>query len=130
MIINSVNPKEGKVGDEVVITGSALNSGPAKSAGSGSVTFNGVSAIPSEWLHNKIVVTVPVGAVSGPLCVAFSGDAAEIPFEVYTESGEERQERLDKLHAGEDKKAAEDKKTAAMEEKKAAEEKKASEDKK
>jgi len=117
MIIVSVEPKAGKVGDEILISGSALNVGPAKSAGVGSVTFNGVKADVVEWLHDKVRVTIPKDAVSGPLCVAFSGDAVEVPFEVYAESGEERNERLAKADeeakAAETKKAADDKKAAA-----------------
>lgn len=128
MIIASVNPREGKVGDVVTITGSALDSGPAKSVGAGSVTFNGVKSVPSKWTDTEVVVAVPEGAVSGPLCVAAGGDAVEVPFEVYAESGEERDARIKKSHdeeakadakvkADADAKAKADAKAAAVDKK-------------
>jgi hypothetical protein len=113
MIITSVSPKEGKVGDKVTIHGSALDTGPAKSAGAGSVTFNGVKATVLKWTAEEIEVFVPTGAVTGPLSVAVGGDAAEVQFLVtpalHNEPIEER-EKADEEKAAAEKKAAEEKK--------------------
>jgi hypothetical protein len=67
MTIVSVEPKEGKVGDDVVIKGVGLGAG----GGPGYVTFNGVKAVPSSWTAEEVKVTVPAGAVTGPLTVAY-----------------------------------------------------------
>ena len=97
MNILSAKPQEGKVGDTVVISGFGL--GSIQGAGPGSVTFNGVKAVISSWTGEGITVIVPAGAVTGPLCVAAGGGAAEVQFMVlpklFNEPVEERAKMAD-----------------------------------
>jgi hypothetical protein len=58
-------PKSAKVGDDIVITGQNLTSVQA-------VRFSDGSSTPAKFVLNgtSLVVTVPVGAVSGQICVS------------------------------------------------------------
>ena len=59
--ITSVSPGNGVVGTSVAISGNGFG------ASAGTVTFNGVSAIISNWSDSAIIVIVPAGATSGPV---------------------------------------------------------------
>jgi len=80
--ISSVSPTAGSFGTSVTISGSAFGT----SQGSGTVTFNGISATPAHWgggSGNQIVVPVPSGATTGNLVVTSSGYASNpMPFSV------------------------------------------------
>jgi len=63
--VDDLTPDTGEVGDTVTIDGG--NFGAAQ--GTGGVTFNGVAAAVTSWSNTQIVVTVPVGATTGPVVV-------------------------------------------------------------
>src|SRR6266496_1890883 len=63
--ITSLSPTSGPFGTSVTISGS--NFGTAQ--GTSTVTFNGVSGLPTAWGPNSITVPVPTGATSGPVVV-------------------------------------------------------------
>ena len=67
--VYSISPTVGPVGTTVTITGTNFGA----SQGSNSVTFNGTTANVTTWAASSIKVTVPTGAISGPLRVAISG---------------------------------------------------------
>jgi hypothetical protein len=67
--IQSLNPNSGSVGTSVTITGVNFGS----SQGSSTVRFGALAATPTSWNSTTIVVTVPTGAVSGPVTVTVSG---------------------------------------------------------
>lgn len=94
--ISSISSKSGKVGDKITIKGSGLNTGPAMSAGPGSVTFNGVKAEVTKWTAEEVETVVPQGAVSGPLSIAFAGNAVEVQFLVTPALANEPMEEKEK----------------------------------
>lgn len=63
--ITLLSPSSGAVGATVTITGSGFNA----SQGTGTVTFNGVTATASSWSPLSITVTVPSGASTGNVVV-------------------------------------------------------------
>lgn len=67
--IAQLSPATGAVGATVIITGTNFNA----SQGSGSVSFNGVTATASSWSTFSITVTVPVGATTGNVVVRQNG---------------------------------------------------------
>src|SRR5258706_6096586 len=71
-MINSLSPASGPVGTSVVVSG--VNFGATQA--SSTVTFNGVSATATSWSDTQIVVTVPSGAITGPILVTVAGQAS------------------------------------------------------
>jgi uncharacterized protein (TIGR03437 family) len=63
--ITAISPDSGNPGAIVTILGSGFGA----SAGSGTVTFNGVAATPNKWSSASITVAVPAGASTGPVLV-------------------------------------------------------------
>ena len=59
------SPRSGPVGTNVTISGSNFSSNPAQD----SVTFNGANATIISATSTNLVVTVPVGATTGPLTI-------------------------------------------------------------
>jgi YD repeat-containing protein len=68
-IIASVVQASGFAGTPVVINGAYFGT----SQGGTTVTFNGVTAIPTNWTDTQIFVPVPNGATSGPVVVTVNG---------------------------------------------------------
>jgi hypothetical protein len=67
--ITSISPTAGNVDTSVTITGTNFGS----PQGTSTVTFNGVSGVPTSWSKTKIVVLVPSGATTGPVVVTVQG---------------------------------------------------------
>ncbi len=70
--ITSLSPTTGAPGTSVTITGT--NYGVTQ--GSSTVSFNGVSVIPTSWSTSQIVLPVPSGATTGNVVVTVSGLAS------------------------------------------------------
>ena len=70
--ISSLNPTSGSPSTLVTISGS--NFGSAQ--GTSTVTFNGITATPTSWNANTIVVLVPVGSQTGNVVVTVAGIAS------------------------------------------------------
>lgn len=69
-VIESVQPASGRTGGNVTLLGNNFGN----SQGTSSVRFNGVTAASSSsWSNNRISVTVPTGAVSGPMVISVNG---------------------------------------------------------
>jgi hypothetical protein len=73
--ITAVNPQQGKIGDQVTITGVNFSSALSENA----VTFSGVPAIITSANTTQIVTTVPTNAVTGPVVVVVNGQMATGP---------------------------------------------------
>lgn len=73
--VASLSPAVGPIGTVVTITGTNLG----VSQGEGSVTFNGVPAIPTSWTDTQIVVPVPAGATTGRVVVTQDVPASASP---------------------------------------------------
>jgi RHS repeat-associated protein len=73
--VTSLSPSFGPAGTTVTISGSGFGT----SEGTGSVTFNGVSATPSSWTDTQITVTVPAGATTGNVVVTQGVAATSTP---------------------------------------------------
>ncbi len=67
--ITGLSPTSGAVGTTVGITGTGFGS----AQGTGTVTFNGTSATPTNWSDTYIAASVPSGATSGNVVVTVSG---------------------------------------------------------
>jgi hypothetical protein len=67
--ITSISPTSGAVSTSVTIKGTAFGS----TQGSNTVTFNGVSSVPTSWSATQIKVPAPTGATSGSVVVTASG---------------------------------------------------------
>jgi IPT/TIG domain/Bacterial Ig-like domain (group 2)/Kelch motif/Galactose oxidase, central domain len=65
--ITSLSPTSGTVGTQVQINGTSFGYGP------GTLTFNGVAAIPISWSPTQIVAYPPVGATTGNVVVTSGG---------------------------------------------------------
>jgi RHS repeat-associated protein len=70
--IASVVQASGFVGTTVIVDGTYFGT----SQGSSTVSFNGVTATPTNWTDTQISVPVPVGATSGPVVVTVNGTAS------------------------------------------------------
>jgi YD repeat-containing protein len=70
--ISSLSPVAGPIGTSVTINGSAFGA----TQGTSTVTFNGVTATPTNWTSTSIVAPVPASATSGPVVVTVSGVAS------------------------------------------------------
>ncbi|MGA9669747.1 MAG: FG-GAP-like repeat-containing protein, partial [Terracidiphilus sp.] len=73
--IAGIVPVVGSVGTIVTISGTGFGT----TQGSSNVTFNGVFATPTSWSDTSIVVTVPVGAMTGNVVVQVNGASAVGP---------------------------------------------------
>lgn len=73
-LVNTLSPMWGGTGAVVTIQGS--NFGPNQADSTGTVTFNGVTAVPTSWNNNSITVPVPTGATTGPVVVTIGGVAS------------------------------------------------------
>ncbi|RWY55642.1 IPT/TIG domain-containing protein [Mucilaginibacter gilvus] len=73
--LTSISPATGKVGDTVIITGTNFSTDP----GQNSVKFTGVqgslTAVVKSATTTKLVVTVPQGALTGPITVSVRSGA-------------------------------------------------------
>ena len=63
--ISNVSPTSGLAGTAVTISGANFGS----TQGTSTVTFNGVTATPTNWTDTSITVPVPAGAATGPVVV-------------------------------------------------------------
>ena len=70
--ISSLSPAAGPIGTAVTINGATFGA----TQGSSTVTFNGVTATPTNWTNTSIVAPVPVGATTGPVVVTVGGIAS------------------------------------------------------
>ncbi len=68
-VLSGLSPALAAAGTPVTITGSGF--GPTQ--GSSMVKFNGVTATPTGWSSSSIVVSVPSGALTGPVTVTVAG---------------------------------------------------------
>jgi len=73
-VISSLSAGTLAEGAPLTITG--VNFGASSSQGAGTVTFNGITAIPSSWSNTSIVVPVPMGAMSGNVVTTANGMAS------------------------------------------------------
>ena len=67
--ITSISPPSGAVATSVTIKGSGFGS----TQGTNTVSFNGVSGVPTSWSANQIKVPVPASATTGSVVVTASG---------------------------------------------------------
>jgi len=67
--ISGLSPTSGLVGAAITIDGANFGT----SQGNSTVTFNGVTAMPTSWSTNAIGVPVPSGATSGNIVVTVNG---------------------------------------------------------
>jgi YD repeat-containing protein len=75
--VTSATPAMAHRGDAVTIAGSDFGVTP------GVITFNGVTATPTNWTNTSIVTTVPLTANTGPIVVAVSNQPSnDLPFTV------------------------------------------------
>ncbi|MGB7924488.1 MAG: carboxypeptidase regulatory-like domain-containing protein [Pyrinomonadaceae bacterium] len=70
--ISGLSPASGPVGTVVTVTGANFGA----TQGTGTITFNGVTASPSSWNNTSIAVPVPTGALTGPVVVTTGGQAS------------------------------------------------------
>lgn len=70
--ISSISPGAGPVGTNVTITGSNFGA----TQGTSTVTFNGVSATPTNWSNANITCPVPAGAGTGPVVVTVGSSSS------------------------------------------------------
>lgn len=66
------SPNTGAPGSEVILTGTGFSTTPA----SNSVSFHGVAAVVTAASAQRLVVTVPAGATTGPVSVTVGGVTA------------------------------------------------------
>lgn len=70
--IIDINPPAATIGASVTIRGNVFGA----TQGTSTVTFNGVSAVPTDWQSYAIQAPVPAGTTSGPLIVTVNGTAS------------------------------------------------------
>jgi hypothetical protein len=70
--ITSLTPASGSVSTSITIAGTNFGA----TQGTSTVTFNGVSAIPTAWAASSITVPVPAGAITGNVVVTVGGIAS------------------------------------------------------
>ncbi len=76
--ITSIDPEMGKVGAEVIITGTLFSTEP----GLNIVSFNGTEANVTASTETTITTSVPSGATTGPVTVTVDGESNGIVFTV------------------------------------------------
>src|SRR5439155_11336888 len=80
----SIAPSTGRVGDTVILTGTAFSS----TASQNTVQFTGGNALASSSTATQIIATVPAGASTGTVAVNVNGTVSNnIPFTVLTAAG-------------------------------------------
>lgn len=85
LAVNSFSPTSGPVGTQVTISGTSFSS----TASDNSVTFAGnASATVTSASSSQIKVTVPDGAMTGPITVSKGGETATSSSEFTVESGQ------------------------------------------
>jgi RHS repeat-associated protein len=78
--LDSITPNAVTIGMTVTIRGVGFGD----TQGTSSLTFNGLTASPSNWSDGEVVVPVPVGATSGNVVITVNGNASNtIPVTVY-----------------------------------------------
>ena len=70
--ISGLNPSSGPTATPVTISGASFGA----TQGSSTVTFNGVTATPTNWSDTSITVPVPATASTGPVIVTVNGVAS------------------------------------------------------
>jgi len=70
--ITNLNPASGLVGTSVTISGANFGA----TQGTSTVTFNGITVVPTSWSATSIVATVPTGATTGNVVVTVGGVAS------------------------------------------------------
>ena len=70
--IISLDPTSGEVGTSVTITGVHFGA----TQGTGTITFNGVTATATSWSDSSITVPVPATAATGPVVVTVGGQVS------------------------------------------------------
>ncbi len=70
--ITNLSPTSGSLGTSVTISGANFGT----TQGTSTVTFNGVTATPTNWADTSITVPVPAGAATGPVVVTARGSAS------------------------------------------------------
>lgn len=70
--ITTLTPSSGPIGTSVTIAGSGFGASQSLST----VSFNGVTAIPTSWSTTSIVVPVPPGTTTGPVTVTVNNLAS------------------------------------------------------
>ena len=70
--ISSLSPAVGPIGTSVTINGANFGA----TQGSSTVTFNGVTATPTNWSSTSIVAAVPAGATTGPVVVTVGSQSS------------------------------------------------------
>jgi len=76
--ITSIEPNTGKVGSEVIITGTDFSTTPGENL----VSFNGTEATVSAATETSITTTVPAGATTGSVTVTVDGESNGVVFTV------------------------------------------------
>jgi|GEM_PF-591606 len=85
LAVNSFSPTSGTVGTEVTISGQSF----APSASGNTVTFAGdVDASVTSASESQLSVTVPEGAMTGPITVTVGGESASSSSDFTVEEGE------------------------------------------
>jgi YVTN family beta-propeller protein len=80
--ITSLSARAGIVGAKLVINGSGFSWG----VGGNAVYFNGIAVSPDQFTGTSIIVTVPVGATSGPVQVEVTATDVMNPIPTYSNS--------------------------------------------
>jgi len=73
--VTSLTPSGGRVGTTVAIVGSGFGSTQSNST----VSFNGLSAVVTNWTDNEIDAVVPASATNGPVTVQVAAVTAQGP---------------------------------------------------
>jgi hypothetical protein len=68
-VITSVSPATMSIGGAVTVTGTSFGA----AQGASTITFNGLTAVPTAWSNTSITIPVPAGALSGPIVVTVNG---------------------------------------------------------
>lgn len=68
-VITRATPSSAPVGTPVTLDGSSFGG----QQGTSTVTFNGVTAMPTSWSNTSITVPVPSGATYGPIVITVNG---------------------------------------------------------
>jgi len=75
LTVTSYDPPAGSIGDQITIFGANFSETPANNQ----VSFNGIETPTLSATSNSLVVTVPSGAITGPISVTVDGETAVGP---------------------------------------------------
>ncbi|HEU5132941.1 MAG TPA: IPT/TIG domain-containing protein, partial [Pyrinomonadaceae bacterium] len=70
--ISNLSPASGLIGTAITINGTNFGA----TQGTGTVTFNGISATPTTWTDTSIVAAAPSGTTTGPVVITARGQAS------------------------------------------------------